>query len=89
MFSSTMAGLAITPVLAPIVHLYFDVFDGLIQLAVFCMLTMINVSSEYFTQEQLDAIKKEELQAKEEKKALKEAKKRMRLEKKLKKAQHA
>ena len=39
------AGLAITPVLAPIAHLYFDIFDGLIQLAVFCILTMINIST--------------------------------------------
>lgn len=42
-----MAGLAIVPVLAPVAHLYFDIFDGLIQLAVFTILTMINVSNEY------------------------------------------
>ena len=73
------SGLALTPLLAPIAHLYFDIFDGLIQLAVFCILTMINVSTEYISpsdyklalenkklfkeQKHLKKIKKKELKA--------------------------
>ena len=34
----------ITPFLAPALHIYFDVFSGLIQMFVFVMLTMININ---------------------------------------------
>lgn len=33
-------------VITPILHAYFDIFDGLIQMAVFTMLTMVNVAQE-------------------------------------------
>lgn len=69
------AGLAITPVLAPIAHLYFDIFDGLIQLAVFCILTMINISTEYISPEDYR-------KAIENKKLYKEEKKNKKLMKK-------
>lgn len=58
-FQTVGAGLAIAPVLAPIVHLYFDLFDGFIQLTVFCMLTMINVAGEYVSPEDLAEGKRE------------------------------
>ena len=64
-FTTVGVGLALTPLLAPIVHLYFDVFDGLIQLTVFCMLTMMNVAAEYVSPEELAEAKR----AQEEKRA--------------------
>ena len=64
-FTTVGVGLALTPLLAPIVHLYFDVFDGLIQLTVFCMLTMMNVAAEYVSPEELAEVKR----AQEEKRA--------------------
>ncbi len=33
-------------VVTPLLHAYFDIFDGLIQMAVFTMLTMVNVAQE-------------------------------------------
>lgn len=68
-------GFVFEPVIAPFAHLYFDIFDGLIQLAVFTILTMINVSNEYISPE--DFIKMEE-----EKKNKKLLKKKKREEKK-------
>ena len=75
------AGLAITPFIAPFAHLFFDVFDGLIQLAVFCMLTMINISSEYISKENLElekqekmALRHEKIEKRKQKLALKKAK---------------
>ena len=56
---NTLAGFAIVPVLAPVAHLYFDIFDGLIQLAVFTILTMINVSNEYVSEEAYNQIQLE------------------------------
>lgn len=73
----TMAGLAISPVIASLGHLYFDLFDGFIQLTVFCMLTMINVSSEYVSPEM-------KLKAKEDKAEAKRLKAEKRAAKKLK-----
>ena len=71
-------GFLFEPLIAPVAHLYFDIFDGLIQLAVFTILTMINVSNEYISPE--DFIKMEE-----NKKNKKLAKKQKRLEKKAQK----
>lgn len=68
-------GLFISPIIAPIAHLYFDMFDGFIQLMVFGMLTMINISGEYATKAEL-------LEEKKEKKALKLEKKQKRLARK-------
>lgn len=39
-------GLVLGPVLMPITHAYFDVFDGLIQTVVFLMVTMLNIAQE-------------------------------------------
>lgn len=78
-------GLAITPVIAPLIHLYFDVFDGFIQLVVFCMLTMINISMEYVTPAQLA----EEKRDREEKKRLKAEKRAARQQKREAKRLHA
>lgn len=39
-------GLAVAPILTPIAHAYFDVFDGLIQTVVFLMVTMLNIATE-------------------------------------------
>lgn len=83
-FSVTGAGLAITPLIAPITHLYFDVFDGFIQVAVFCMLTMINVSTEYISKEDLQASKLAAIKEKEDRRKIKEEKRQRRLEKKSK-----
>lgn len=77
----TMAGLAIAPLIAPVAHLYFDLFDGLIQLAVFCLLTMINVSTEYVTKGQLEAEKNSAEEVKRQRRERREEKK-ARLEKK-------
>lgn len=85
MIPNTMAGLAITPIVAPFVHLYFDLFDGMIQLAVFCMLTMINVSSEYISKEDLQAEKDAKKQAKIYRREEKERRKRSKLEAKQRK----
>lgn len=38
--------LVLGPVLMPIAHAYFDVFDGLIQTVVFLMVTMLNIAQE-------------------------------------------
>ncbi len=71
-------GFFFEPILAPVAHLYFDMFDGLIQLVVFTILTMINVSNEYISPEDFK-------KAEEEKKAHKLAKKQKREEKRAKK----
>lgn len=70
-----LAGLAITPVIAPLAHLYFDIFDALIQLAVFTMLTMINISGEYISPQDLEITKFEKARYKEEKALRKKQKK--------------
>ena len=72
-----LAGLAITPVIAPFAHLYFDIFDALIQLAVFTMLTMINISGEYISPQDLEIAKFEKARYKEEK-ALRKKQKKLR-----------
>lgn len=78
--AGSLTGLAITPVIAPLAHLYFDIFDGAIQLAVFTMLTMISISGEYVSAEDLvnekrmKELKKERKQAKKAAKALKKQK---------------
>lgn len=69
-------GMFIDPLIAPLAHLYFDIFDGAIQLAVFTMLTMINVAQEYISPQEL-------LEAKEHKEAHKKAKKERREQKRL------
>ena len=43
-------------VITPILHAYFDIFDGLIQMAVFTMLTMVNVAQEAPSKEEERAI---------------------------------
>lgn len=68
MFPISGTGLVLTPLLAPIAHIYFDLFDGAIQLMVFCMLTMINISSEYVSPMQLEEEKQEKRLKKEERK---------------------
>jgi len=70
-------GLALTPFLAPLAHLYFDIFDGAIQLAVFTILTMINVSNEYMSKEDYEKMilgQKEAKRLKKEKRLAKRAK---------------
>lgn len=76
--AGTYWGMFFDPFIAPLAHLYFDLFDGAIQLVVFTMLTMINVAQEYISpQELLDA-----KNAKEEAKRLKlERKENKRLKK--------
>ena len=71
-------GFFFEPIIAPIAHLYFDIFDGLIQLAVFTILTMINVSNEYISPENFKKME----EAKRNKKLLKKQRK---LEKKAQK----
>ncbi len=71
LFDSTMAGLAFTPLLSPFAHLYFDIFDGLIQMTVFVMLTMLYVSQEYISPEDLAAAKRDKALLKEQKAQLK------------------
>lgn len=83
--TTSMAGLAITPLITPFVHLYFDMFDGMIQLVVFCMLTMINVSSEYISKEDLQAEKDARKQAKLDRKEEKSNRKRLKEEAKQRK----
>lgn len=51
-------GFVVEPLIAPIAHLYFDIFDGLIQLAVFTILTMINISNEYVSEEEYELAKR-------------------------------
>ncbi len=72
--AGSLTGLAITPVIAPLAHLYFDVFDGAIQLAVFTMLTMISISTEYVSEEDLANEKRMKQLKKERKQAKKAAK---------------
>ncbi len=72
---STLGGFAIVPILAPVAHLYFDVFDGLIQLAVFTILTMINVSNEYVSIEAYQTM----IEEKKEKKMKRHLKKNKKL----------
>ena len=73
-------GMFIDPFIAPLAHLYFDIFDGAIQLVVFTMLTMINIAQEYVSPQEL-------LDAKNEKEALKKLKLEKKEQKRLKKAQ--
>ncbi len=44
--NAASASLALGPILMPIAHAYFDVFDGLIQTIVFLMITMLNIAQE-------------------------------------------
>lgn len=74
-FDGTLYGLMFTPVISPIAHLYFDVFDGLIQLAVFTILTMINIANEYVSPEEYERNEEEKRLKKEMKLKKKEAKK--------------
>lgn len=70
-------GFFLEPLIAPIAHLYFDIFDGCIQLAVFCILTMIYISNEYVSLEEMEeekALKLEIKKRKEEKRLLKSQK---------------
>ena len=73
----SLSGLAITPIIAPLAHLYFDIFDGAIQVAVFTMLTMISISTEYVSEEdvanelRMKKLKIEQKQTKKAQKALK------------------
>ena len=78
--AGSLTGLALTPLLAPFAHLYFDLFDGAIQLAVFTMLTMISISNEYVSVDELELEKQEKIEQRQEKKARK-------LERKNKKAE--
>ena len=74
----SLVGMVFDPILAPIGHLYFDLFDGLIQMAVFTILTMINISNEYISPEEykLSLInKKQEKEMKKQRKLEKKAKK--------------
>lgn len=80
--SPSGVGLVATPFVASISHLYFDLFDGFIQLTVFCMLTMINISGEYISPETLKAQKEDKINAKLERKQNRELKRRQKLEKK-------
>ena len=66
-------------------HLYFDLFDGAIQLAGFCMLTMINVSSEFISKEDFIAEQEAKKQAKIDSKNNRAKRKHAKLEKKLNK----
>lgn len=73
----SLVGMVFDPILAPIGHLYFDLFDGLIQMAVFTILTMINISNEYISPEEykLSLInKKQEKEMKKQRKLEKKAK---------------
>ncbi len=49
-------GLVLGPVLVPIVHAYFDVFDGLIQTVVFLMVTMLNIAQEGAEEEAVETV---------------------------------
>lgn len=77
--TGSFTGLALTPVLAPFAHLYFDLFDGAIQLCVFTMLTMISISNEYVSEEDV-------LREKEEKERITQLKIKKREARALKKA---
>ena len=44
--SSGVSNILIAPFITPVLHLYFDVFSGLIQTLIFVMLTMIFISQE-------------------------------------------
>lgn len=72
--SGSLTGLVLTPLLAPIAHLYFDLFDGAIQLIVFTMLTMINISQEFISKDDLALEKEERINRKLEKKERKQRK---------------
>ena len=80
-FPTVGAGLALTPLLTPIIHLYFDLFDGFIQLTVFCMLTMINIASEYVSPEQLVMEKQEAEEKRQARLKRREDRKRRKAEK--------
>lgn len=68
-------GFIIEPLIAPIAHIYFDIFDGLIQLMVFTMLTMINVSNEYVSEEEYELAKRNKQEYKKNKLLKKQNKK--------------
>lgn len=70
----SLLGLIFTPLVGPIAHLYFDIFDGLIQLAVFTILTMINISNEYVSKEELEEERNLKLEKKEKRRQKKEEK---------------
>lgn len=68
LFNTTIAGLALAPLIAPVAHLYFDLFDSLIQTTVFCMLTMLYISQEYVAPEDLAKAREARAQQRSEKK---------------------
>ena len=75
-------GMFLDPLIAPAAHLYFDIFDGAIQLVVFTMLTMINIAQEYVSPQELLDAKNEKEAHKRQKLARKEEKRLKKLEKK-------
>ena len=75
-------GMFFDPFIAPIAHLYFDIFDGAIQLVVFTMLTMINIAQEYVSPQELLDAKKQKEEVKRRKLAKKEQKRLEKLNKK-------
>lgn len=78
--AGSYTGFVLTPFIAPIAHIYFDIFDALIQLAVFCILTMINISGEYVSPEEYQRELEEERDHKLKKKEKKLEKKRLKEE---------
>ena len=74
-------GMFFDPLIAPLAHLYFDIFDGAIQLAVFTMLTMINIAQEYISPQELLEAKTKKAERKRLKREKKELKKTKKLEK--------
>ena len=75
-------GMFLDPLIAPAAHLYFDIFDGAIQLVVFTMLTMINVAQEYISPQELLEAKTEKEEAKRRKLERKEQKRLEKINKK-------
>ena len=74
-------GMFLDPLIAPLAHLYFDIFDGAIQLIVFTMLTMINIAQEYVSPQELLDAKNQKAEAKRQKLERKQAKKLLKLNK--------
>lgn len=55
------AGIFLAPIPAGILHLYFDIFSGLIQTAVFAMLTMILILQEQKPVEEIQVIERDQV----------------------------
>ena len=79
--ASSYWGMFLDPLIAPLAHLYFDIFDGAIQLIVFTMLTMINIAQEYVSPQELLDAKNQKAEAKRQKLERKQAKKLLKLNK--------